>query len=281
MWSLELAVDHGERVRALRTYANGTLPLFDRYVAGEHIEAWEALRALGPEVRRDPHAADALAVAYETMQRVERNVRTIVTRLGTLGYRFTTPDGTRRAPDSAHRPPGRAVRRHFARLEKATGMLPISLRVFLEVVGSVDLVGEFGRDRGDDAAIASDPLVVVPLDDLLAQVDAWDEREDSVIVAPDDLHKAGVSGGDPYEIGVPDEAADGVLLNERHGLPLRRVPAPGAAVRRVSGLRGRGRSAAGDRRVAAGPGPVLKESLRSAGISPRRARRSRPARRGS
>ena len=35
---------------------------------------------------------------------------------------------------------------------------------------------------------------------------------------PDDLHKADTSGGDPYEIAVPDPRADAELLNERHGL---------------------------------------------------------------
>ena len=44
-------------------------------------------------MRRDPHAADALAVAYETMRRVDLNVRTLVERLRALGYRFGPPVG--------------------------------------------------------------------------------------------------------------------------------------------------------------------------------------------
>ena len=36
----------------------------------------------------DEHAADALAVAYETMHRVEQNVRIIAERLTVLGYAF-------------------------------------------------------------------------------------------------------------------------------------------------------------------------------------------------
>jgi hypothetical protein len=35
---------------------------------------------------------------------------------------------------------------------------------------------------------------------------------------PDDLHKADTSGGDAYEIAIPDLRADGELLNERHDL---------------------------------------------------------------
>ena len=44
-----------------------------------------------------------------------------------------------------------------------------------------------------------------------------DER-DAIWIAPDDLHKAGTSGGDPYAIAVPDLRADGELLDERHAL---------------------------------------------------------------
>ena len=32
------------------------------------------------------------------------------------------------------------------------------------------------------------------------------------------LHKADTSGGDPYQVAVPDLRADGELLNERHRL---------------------------------------------------------------
>jgi hypothetical protein len=45
-----------------------------------------------------------------------------------------------------------------------------------------------------------------------------DEGEAVVTIAPDDLHKANTSGGEPYEIAVPDLRADGELLNERHHL---------------------------------------------------------------
>ena len=40
----------------------------------------------------------------------------------------------------------------------------------------------------------------------------------AIAIAPDDLHKANTSGGDPYEMAIPDPHADGELLNERHNL---------------------------------------------------------------
>jgi hypothetical protein len=65
--------------------------------------------------------------------------------------------------------------------------------------------------------VAPDPLVVAGVDELLADVGSW-EDDDVLMIAPDDLHKAGTSGGDPYAMAVPTAAADAVLLNERHDL---------------------------------------------------------------
>jgi hypothetical protein len=51
------------------------------------------------------------------------------------------------------------------------------------------------------------------------QSDAMDEDErDALWIAPDALHKAGTSGGDPYAIAVPDLRIDGELLDEPHAL---------------------------------------------------------------
>jgi hypothetical protein len=45
-----------------------------------------------------------------------------------------------------------------------------------------------------------------------------DEGDGALILAPDDLHKSNASGGDPYEIDVPDAATDARVRNERHDL---------------------------------------------------------------
>ena len=78
------------RLEQLRSHAGARLPLFDRYQAGEYQSVWRELVALGGETRADPYAADALAVAYETMRRVDANVRTLVQRLRRLNYVFTS-----------------------------------------------------------------------------------------------------------------------------------------------------------------------------------------------
>jgi hypothetical protein len=226
----ELPPNPDDRVRALRAHASGALPRFDRYVAGEHEAVWAELVALGPRVREDPEAADALAVAYETMRRVELNVRTVIERLRGIGYLFLPQEKGVSSwisrmrcgrDDSAHAhvSPTARARAQRVSLEKSVGALPLSLRAFYEVVGAVNLIGEHPTVAPPAGAIATDPLVVYGLDDALQQVDAMDaEERDAIWIAPDDLHKAGTSGGDPYAIAVPDLRADGELLDERHNL---------------------------------------------------------------
>jgi hypothetical protein len=248
-----LPSDHSARLEHLRAHAGGRLPLHDRYVGGEHREVWRELLALGPEVRSDPHAADALAVAYETMHRVEGNVRTLVERLTAMGYVFATHGAgqgrggvvsqissllgsllkgsanvsssgrganasAQHGAGAAHVPPAPTAPEDVARFEKEFGVLPLSLRAFYEVVGEVNLMGRHPTLDPPDNRIAPDPLVVHGLDEGLVMDEDDDEESRTIIIAPDDLHKANTSGGDPYAMMIPDPRADGELLDERHRL---------------------------------------------------------------
>jgi hypothetical protein len=246
-----LPADPAARLEQLRAHAGGRLPLHDRYLAGEHREVWAELVALGADVRADPHAADALAVAYETMRRVESNVRTLVQRLAAMNYAFT-PDGPSGAspmsslfravlpsavfgpllktrdrvtdqPSSAkaHVAPEPDAAKRVAAFEKEFGTLPLSLRAFYEIVGEVNLNGRHATLDPPNNRVATDPLQVYGLHDGIVQYDDEDEDEgkpSSVVIAPDDLHKANTSGGDAYEMAIPDPRADGELVNERHQL---------------------------------------------------------------
>jgi Domain of unknown function (DUF6745) len=268
----KLPADPAARLQRLRDHAGGSLPLFERYVAGEYNKVWSELVAMGPAVREEPIVADALAVAYETMRRVEANVRTVVGRLHAMNYRFQTSrmaldtwteraeplttidplqiNGVSDSPHLknllnmflrgrdnleeqvakaksvprehtvlAHIPPSAQVRQQIARLEKVAGALPLSLRVFYEVVGSVDWIGSHPTLAPADSDICPDPLVVFPIEEVLEEIDEGLEEGDGLVtIAPDDLHKADMSGGDPYQVAVPDLRADGELLNERHRL---------------------------------------------------------------
>jgi hypothetical protein len=58
----------------------------------------------------------------------------------------------------------------------------------------------------------------VPIEAALETAHYFDSEEKWIIIAPDALHKANISGGGPYQIEVPNLAADGVLQCEDHGL---------------------------------------------------------------
>ena len=243
IFKAELPFEAAARNEFLRNHAAGRLPFYERYQNGECREVWKELIRLGPSVRNDPHATDALAVAYETMRRVEANVRILVGRLHAIGFQFATDQSdweerkqraesalamnppvselglrsphVRRALEMmeaakgmlreqlqtaknqrrnqsvrAHVPPTKSTAKLVRRLERKVGTLPLSLRAFYEVVGSVDFIGKHSNLTPSGGPFSPDPT--------------------------DDIHKAGESGGEPYEIAVPDERADGELLNERH-----------------------------------------------------------------
>ena len=197
--------------------------LYDRYKAGAHREVWQELVSLGADVRQAPYAADALAVAHETMRRVHANVRTLVDRLAAMHYTFDVPDW-RRDMGHGHTPPPADIERRIANFEREHAVLPLSLRAFFEIVGEVHLLGSHPTLAPASGSIAPDPLVVYALDECAAmrskegEEDEEDEESLALTLAPDDLHKANISGGDPYEMAIPDLRADGELLNERHQL---------------------------------------------------------------
>jgi hypothetical protein len=164
---------------------------------------WEELIALGPAVRQNPYAADALAVAYETMSRVRTNVRTITARLEALAYE--------KADGPLYQAPGAGTRKLIARLEKKAGALPLSLRAFYDVVGAVDWTGHHPSIAPRDHPVTPDPLVVFPIEIALEH-----SEESALVIAPDEIFKAGAAGGDSFKMEVPNLAADGKLINENH-----------------------------------------------------------------
>ncbi len=212
---VESAAGRSARKPSSKPATAAPIPFLERYMAGEHRQVWADLVALGPDVRRDPHADAAQAVAIETMKRVRTNIQTIVQRLTTMNYKFSRQF---RGPLI---PPGAGIRDGIAVLEKAGGTLPLSLRAFYEVVGEVNLIGVHPTLAPRDGAIPTDPLVVFGFDEGAIEYDDEDEddpRISAITIAPDDLHKADTSGGDAYEIAIPDPRADAELLNERHRL---------------------------------------------------------------
>lgn len=225
-----------------------------RYLAGEHEPVWDELVALGASVREEPVYSDALAVARETMRRVRRNVEMLIPRLEAVRYEFgygwvkehKFPSGP---PDPVFTPPRRHVAGAIAELEDRVGALPLSLRAFYEVVGSVNFVGQPPDAWADWRAVPDDvdALYIYSVDVALEDAEAWQEQYDYlregegstpstddedicdsrayfalprecwlVPIAPDEWHKYDISGCGAYEIATPNLAADARLLTERH-----------------------------------------------------------------
>lgn len=223
----------------------------DRYLVGEREAVWAELTALGAAIQHEPLAADAQAVARETMRRARANVELLVERLTSVGYRFLA---------DPYVPPRDESLAALRELEARYGLLPLSLRTWYEVVGEVDFMGAYPRlssyeevdlrnmgmwlqgqrlrvslvpelrvlgplpdpDPDPDVGICSDPLVVWPCNEGL--VDELDEEPEqpggeprivhSLCLAPDALMKANVSGGDGPHLDFAAARMDAALRSD-------------------------------------------------------------------
>jgi hypothetical protein len=235
---IELPDEPAAKIEVLHGY--GPLNYYQRYLAGEHRPVWHELYALGDHVREDRYAADALAVAYATMIRVRQNIVRLAERLAEAGYEFGSAagnsgnvipfgvarwnywlkDATRPGENNPHEtaplhPPEPGLRHRLRRLEKDAGELPISLRAWYEVVGSVTFEGSHPTlsPQGEDEPAR--PLVVAPFSQILRE---WDESPPEVGVDGRPFVAVIAPGATPYQMTLPAVGIDAPLENEPHGL---------------------------------------------------------------
>jgi len=197
---------------------------FQRYKDGECAAVWAELAALGSTVRRPDLFADARSVARATMERVAKNVELLVGRLSARGYEFGVyPDGDVPAVSFVFVRPNAASLGHVEELENLAGTIPISLRTFWEVVGSVSFIGRSHEDWPE----YSDPLCIDPPWSGIVEYRYWRAAIDRGAsapdlfpcpIAPDVKHKDNVSGGAPYSIKLPDPNADALVRGEWHNV---------------------------------------------------------------
>jgi hypothetical protein len=187
--------------------------LLKRYTAGEYIAVWQELVEMGPRAQDD---RVALEVALETMRRVQHNLELVIERLRSEGWRFSNSDVY---PIWA--PPHRTTADQISELERRLrGPIPLALKAFWNVVGTVSLMRE--ASGYDEDLSLPDPLVVGPVDHALSELSEWEADEDRssepfrAPLTPDALHKDDISGGAPYEIELPDAGADPLFVNEPH-----------------------------------------------------------------
>ncbi len=210
--------------------------LLERYLNGEHVQVWSELNALGTGVRSGEQLEQARAVAHETMRRVKTNIDTLRERWSARGFRFGYAWAGKRAraeveqaPPLHGQPLPGAVLDAF---ENEKGVLPVSLRAFYELIGSVNFVG--ASPPGDarwPGREEMDPLQLEPL--RLSEGSEHFAPEDTLLLFPDPLLKFFLGGVGPISTPFPSPTADAELWFE--GEPL--VEEDGEAWRLVSYLR--------------------------------------------
>lgn len=136
-------------------------------------------------------------------------IESLCERLATAGYVFQYPDEVFPGPEA------NAVD-VISRIEREAGEVPLGLKLFWLHVGSVNLCGAHPIWGGCEYP---DPLVVYPPSVALADLDEFREEPEGAFlipIAPDDFHKADVSGGMFYNVSVPALGDDPPLNDERH-----------------------------------------------------------------
>ncbi len=188
--------------------------LSERYDAREEKQVWDDLRSAKADIWH--FYEDAYEVAQATMQRVAYNIQLIRQNLINAGYEFLAKN------EDIYRRPDDRTDEKIAYVEEKIGPLPLVLKVFYEVVGSVDfrqsqtqLIKWMNEKRPKATELQllgeQDPLVVFPIDTLIAKIDATPTlapKRAYFCFAPDEFHKANYSGGENYHLWLPDLNAD-------------------------------------------------------------------------
>lgn len=173
--------------------------------------------------------ARALKLARSIMRRARENIEQLVENLRATKYRFVRRSWV-------HKPPDDDTSDRLDWLESAGVRVPISYRAWCEEVGSVCLMGShrdwnqpayvFKNTNTENGVLYTDPLVIWGVEAVEQSYKEWWERIHEfqdytplrVGFAPDEFHKANVSGGGPYEIACDRSCVDSIVLNERHSI---------------------------------------------------------------
>jgi hypothetical protein len=207
-------------------------PYLERYQEAEYLSVWAELVGLGPAVRDEPAYTDARAVAQEMMTRARYNVSLLVERLKAIDYRFVKPDRVWVPPDAQQLSTLDALERHY-------GPFPLSIRMWCEIVGSVNFMGAHPKlsrhpdcDWGgsDQLKCYGDPLVVwtpagqhqglvsfylnqTGSDEEEAEMEAEMPPPYRLEIGLSAINKAGQSGGGGVDMLVPNAAFDAPLID--------------------------------------------------------------------
>lgn len=191
--------------------------LSSRYLQGEYQQVWRALLFHGQGIAQSPISPDAVVIAYQTMERIKHNIASIIDALHTLDYHFHTTEIWNLPPSD--------TQQLLDYITQSVGPLPLSVRMWYEVIGSVCLLGTHPHLafqvssplQSGQRPFLSDPLTIYPLSLLVRDLDEWsggdrlDDETYFLALAPDADHKANLSGAE-YGIIIPNDVADAPLL---------------------------------------------------------------------
>ena len=207
------------------------MKFYDRYINGEEGRSVYAdIYSLGEGAFAAEYFEDVQNVLTETFNRVAFNLKVIFSELKKLNYVFKSEFQCNSDTPLLNPLPNKGTL--LTELEEAVkdfGYVPVSLKLFYEIVGSVD----FSWDYELQPKLLwkrADPIQISSLDDLVSYIsgDDWKEYMQETLddedfvdpyleVAADYLHKDNISGGPAYSIQITKKPSiDSLFLNEEN-----------------------------------------------------------------
>lgn len=205
---------------------------YQRYQAGDYLNVWNEIRALGAEVRSNTYRDEVSKVVTETANRIRHNVDLLVDRLRKDGYQFVWPGNDIYLTDRSRWLPNDQSPALVDFLNKLCGPIPLIIEAWIKQVGDVNLVGNHPKwpvqDMLTDALVVEFEYKAWKLTEkdnsqgyFQNEYDFWKElvSQDGIDAvgpfrlpfAPDVHRKVNMGGGNPYAILLPDSGADALI----------------------------------------------------------------------
>ncbi len=134
------------------------------------------------------------------------------------------PVQPRRDVDPVWEPPNDALRERVSEIAERYGPLPLTLELWFEIVGEVDLCGVHPKlscyvDRApeEQQGPSGEPLVVacmIDADELDDRAGMGEAPPFTFDIAPDASHKSNYSGGGPTGVEIPNAGFDAPLVSD-------------------------------------------------------------------
>ena len=197
--------------------------LIEDYKVGNTVEVYAEIQKLGQDAFLPENYSGVEAVLIETFERVAYNLEVIYTELKKTGYVFFNRPLNKPSPETE------MLLIKLDNAVKEYGYIPLSLKYFYKIVGSVDFAWNYETEKTFLWEMA-DPIQIISLDEIVTHVTNENWKEDIqyyvddenfgfafLELSADDLHKDNVSGGSPYSLKIPKkQTIDSDFVNDPH-----------------------------------------------------------------